>query len=132
MVEKRKSRIGQLLAGLSIIAGESVSVMVGKQATAEEIAEEERKLSQAAEPRLMWPIDRDDQLRNLPAQFPKTPGWQEAKPDSIPAPTYTPAIMAFGITFFALGLITKWYVAAVGLVVFAISVWLWFGELRHE
>ena len=47
-------------------------------------------------------------------------------------PTYTPVMMAFGIIFIALGLVTKWYVAMVGGTVFAISVWRWIGEIRND
>lgn len=59
-------------------------------------------------------------------------GWSTPKPEKIPAPTYAPATMAFGIAFVALGLITRWYVSAVGAVAFLISVWLWIGELLNE
>lgn len=114
--------------GLGIVVVELLGAVFGKPATAEDIAQEQ--LSASTE---MPEESREEQeLRNLPPHFPQKPGWSDAKPDSLPAPTYTPAIMAFGITFLALGLITKWYVSLVGLIVFAISAWRWFGELRDE
>ena len=51
---------------------------------------------------------------------------------TIPRPTYFPAAMAFGITFSLWGLVTSPVVLVVGLVVVAVSLMGWIGELRHE
>ena len=51
---------------------------------------------------------------------------------TIPRPTYFPAGMAFGITFSFWGLVTSPVVLVVGLVVVAVSLIGWIGELRHE
>jgi hypothetical protein len=59
-------------------------------------------------------------------------GWSEPKPDRLPVPTYAPAIMAFGIVIFAMGLATVWYVCLVGSLVFAVAAWRWTGELQGE
>lgn len=67
-----------------------------------------------------------------PEYFSHQAGWSRAKPESLPSPTYTPVMMAFGIVFLALGLVTKWYVAIVGVTVFFISVGRWIGELRND
>lgn len=67
-----------------------------------------------------------------PDVWPHRIGWSPASPEMLPAPTYTPALMAFGIVLLALGLITRWYVSAVGAGAFVASLWLWIGELRHE
>lgn len=57
-------------------------------------------------------------------------GWSEPRPLELPLPTFAPAIMAFGIVLFAMGLATTWYVCLVGSVVFAIAAWRWTGELK--
>src|SRR5579875_2800656 len=48
------------------------------------------------------------------------PGWGEPQPDRLPVPTYAPAVMAFGVVIFAMGLATIWYVCVVGSLVFAV------------
>lgn len=72
------------------------------------------------------------QVTRLPEHFAHQSGWSPAQPESLPTPTYTPVMMAFAIIFVALGLITKWYVAIVGVTVFAVSVWRWIGEIRND
>jgi hypothetical protein len=59
-------------------------------------------------------------------------GWSRPRPGKLPVPTFAPAIMAFGIILFAMGLATTWYVCVVGSVVFAIAAWRWVGELQGE
>lgn len=59
-------------------------------------------------------------------------GWNEPKPAKLPVPTFAPAIMAFGIIMFAMGLATIWYVCAVGSVIFAVAAWRWVGELQED
>ena len=68
----------------------------------------------------------------LPEYFAHQSGWSPAQPETLPTPTYTPVMMAFGIIFIALGLVTKWYVAIVGATVFAVAVWRWIGEIRND
>ena len=59
-------------------------------------------------------------------------GWNMPEPERLPVPTYAPAIMAFGIVVFAMGLATIWYVCVVGSLVFAVAAWRWVGELQGE
>lgn len=59
------------------------------------------------------------------------PGWSRPKPEHVPRPTYWPAVLAFGLTFAFWGLITTPIITVVGLVVFAIGLAGWIGELRH-
>lgn len=60
------------------------------------------------------------------------PGWSTPRPDRLPVPTFAPAIMAMGIVLFAMGLVTTWYVCAVGAMIFAVATWRWVGELQGE
>jgi hypothetical protein len=59
-------------------------------------------------------------------------GWSVPEPARLPIPTYAPAIMAFGIVLFAMGLATVWYVCVAGSLIFAIAAWRWTGELQGE
>ncbi len=58
--------------------------------------------------------------------------WSKPKPETIPRPTYFPAAMAFGLTFFLWGLVTSPVVLAVGVLVVVVSLIGWIGEMRHE
>jgi len=58
--------------------------------------------------------------------------WTAARPAVIPRPTFWPAAVAFGITFFLWGLITSVVLIVVGLSMFVVSIIGWIGELRHE
>ncbi|MDP9379974.1 MAG: cytochrome c oxidase subunit 4 [Chloroflexota bacterium] len=60
------------------------------------------------------------------------PGWSRARPEHIPRPTYWPIVMAVGITVGLWGFILTWFISLVGLVLFAIALWGWIGEIRHE
>jgi hypothetical protein len=59
-------------------------------------------------------------------------GWSLPEPQRLPIPTFAPAVMAFGIVVFAMGLATVWYVCAAGSLVFALAAWRWVGELQGE
>jgi hypothetical protein len=56
--------------------------------------------------------------------------WGVAKPATIPRPTYSPAALAFGLTFFLWGLIASPVVLVVGLLVTAVALASWIGEMR--
>jgi hypothetical protein len=59
-------------------------------------------------------------------------GYARPKPDVIPRPTPWPAGLALAITFVAWGLVTSPVVLGVGVVLFAVSLGGWIGEIRHE
>lgn len=59
-------------------------------------------------------------------------GWNTLKPETLPKPTYWPAVMALGIAFMAMGLATNLVISGVGLFLFALSLAGWIGEIRHE
>ncbi len=59
------------------------------------------------------------------------PGWSRPKPEHVPRPTYWPAVLALGVTFIFWGLITTPIIAGIGLLVGAIGLAGWIGELRH-
>ena len=60
------------------------------------------------------------------------PGWHIPEPETLPKPTYWPMVMALGITFLALGIVTTLLISGVGLILFALALAGWIGDLRHE
>jgi hypothetical protein len=58
--------------------------------------------------------------------------WNVPKPAEIPRPTYVPAAMALGLTFFFWGFVTSPVVFIMGLLVIAFALASWVREMRHE
>lgn len=60
------------------------------------------------------------------------PGWSRPKPEVLAESTWWPAALALGATFIAWGLVTSLIVMGIGLVLFAVSLAGWIGDIRHE
>lgn len=58
--------------------------------------------------------------------------WASALPKHLPRPTYWPAIFALACVLIFFGVVTKWVVSAVGMILFIISLIGWIGEMRNE
>ena len=58
--------------------------------------------------------------------------WSDARPETIPRPSFWPAGLAFGLTFSIWGLITSLVLVLVGLAVVTASLGGWIGEMRRE
>ncbi len=67
-----------------------------------------------------------------PAAKGSTEDWTKPRPEFIPRPTYAPAAMAFGLTFFLWGFVSSPVVLTVGLCVVAGALIAWVREMRHE
>ena len=124
---------GILIAGLLRgLAGKGRSAQA-RLGPGDELAELELQKSPTPSAANPWAeAEREIAARTFPAHFTIRPHWNEPQPASIPALTYAPATMALGIVIFALGLITRWYVALVGGVIFARAIWMWVGDLTDE
>lgn len=69
-----------------------------------------------------------------------SPGWHKPLPEKLPSPGYWPAIMALGITFMLWGLAVGFnevvstivIIFFIGLVLFAVALAGWIGDLRDE
>jgi hypothetical protein len=59
------------------------------------------------------------------------PGGPRLEHAELPQPTYWPAVMALGIAFVAWGLVTTFIISGVGLLLFALALAGWIGDLRH-
>ncbi|HEU5015098.1 MAG TPA: hypothetical protein VFT66_21425 [Roseiflexaceae bacterium] len=59
------------------------------------------------------------------------PGWQRVTHEGIPAPTYWPAVLAFGITLFFWGILTSWIISGMGVIIFVVAIVGWIGDLLH-
>jgi hypothetical protein len=71
-------------------------------------------------------------IYSSPASPPATEGWQRVEHAHLPSPTYWPAVLALGITFLAWGIVTSLLIAGVGLLLFAVALGGWIGDLLHE
>jgi hypothetical protein len=81
------------------------------------------------------PVDAasmEELLQHQSLESSRLEGWSLPEPARLPVPTFAPAVMAFGIVVFAMGLATVWYVCVVGSLVFAIAAWRWVSELQGE
>jgi len=61
----------------------------------------------------------------------ETAGWSTPLPEKIPSPTYAPVFLALGITFLLFGLVSSYVFSAAGLILMAVSISKWVGELLH-
>jgi hypothetical protein len=56
----------------------------------------------------------------------------KALPEKIPEPTWTPAAVAFGVTLVFWGMVTSPLISASGIVVIAIGLTFWIGDMCRE
>jgi hypothetical protein len=60
------------------------------------------------------------------------PGWTVPRPETLPAPTYWPVVLALGTTMILWGLVSSWMLSGVGLLLFALALSGWIGDIRYE
>lgn len=60
------------------------------------------------------------------------PGWNKPLPETLPQPTYWPAFLALGIVLLLWGVVTVIAISIVGLVVIAVSLYGWIGDILRE
>ena len=65
-------------------------------------------------------------------QRPVPPGWNALAPERLPAPTAAPALLAFGLTLCAWGLVSSLILVLVGGALLFHSFWQWIGEIVHD
>ena len=58
--------------------------------------------------------------------------WTPPRPQVIPRPTYSPAVMALAIVCLLWGLLTSYLISLLGFVLLVLALTGWIGELRHE
>ena len=63
---------------------------------------------------------------------PTKQNWTRLPHGHLPQPTYFPAGLAMGVTFFFWGLITSWVVMLVGGILFTAALAGWITDIRHE
>lgn len=83
------------------------------------------------------PIPLTHTAEALSGSFPELdlelrPGWRRPIPETLPQPTYVPIILAVGIVFLALGVVTVFWVSLAGFILLLISLVNWVRDLRHE
>ena len=65
-------------------------------------------------------------------QRPVPPSWNACAAEPLPAPTSSPALLAFGLTLFAWGLVSSLVLVFVGGALFFHSLLHWIGEIVHD
>lgn len=50
----------------------------------------------------------------------------------LPDPSYTPVLVALGISIMVIGIIMSWVIVAIGAIIFLASLLRWVGQTRHE
>jgi hypothetical protein len=60
------------------------------------------------------------------------PGWLRPTVETLPRPTYWPVTLALGVVLALGGLVTAYVASFVGVLLIAIAIAGWVGELRHE
>jgi len=58
--------------------------------------------------------------------------WIEPRPQNIPRPTYSPAVLALAIVCLLWGMVTTYLISLLGAIFFILGLAGWIGELRHE
>ena len=58
-------------------------------------------------------------------------GWSSPLPDKTPPPTYAPAFLALGVTFGLFGIVSSYVFSAAGVILIAVAISKWVGELLH-
>jgi hypothetical protein len=59
-------------------------------------------------------------------------GTSKPKPETLPEPTYWPAVLAVGVTLLAWGVVTSTLLSLLGLGISIVAVIKWIGDIRHE
>ncbi len=60
------------------------------------------------------------------------PNWKKPLPEHLPRPTYWPAMLALAMNLALLGPVTQMAVTGVGIVLGAVALIGWIGEMVHE
>ncbi len=50
----------------------------------------------------------------------------------LPAPSYLPVIVAFGVAIAVVGVVLTWVMVAIGLIIVAIALFRWIRQTRSE
>ena len=62
----------------------------------------------------------------------RRPGFVPLHPEPLPRPTFWPGALAFAVTFLLWGIVSSPYITGVGVLLFAVSLAGWIGDIRHE
>ena len=76
--------------------------------------------------------DKDQAILNSEPLEKGRADWNQPKPEILPRPTFWPLVVAFGIVLVPFGIVTTLIISGVGLVILALGLAGWNGELRNE
>ena len=86
---------------------------------------------EAMPPQLLLPVGKPN-FDNAQLLTEHTEGWHVPHPHALAAPSYAPAMVAFGLVFLALGAVTMWPLSVIGAIIFFLAVAKWIGELLND
>lgn len=77
---------------------------------------------------------KDGTIHRTPASAaaPANELWTKPRPQTIPRPTYAPAVVALAIVCLLWGLLTTYLISLLGLALLAVGLVNWIGGYRHE
>lgn len=77
---------------------------------------------------------KDEAIHCTPANVAEPPNefWTKPRPQTIPRPTYAPAVVALAIVCLLWGLLTTYLISLLGLALLAGGLVNWIGGYRHE
>ena len=58
--------------------------------------------------------------------------WTKPRPQTVPRPTFAPAIVALAIMCLLWGLLTTYLISVLGLLLLAVGLTIWIGGYRRE
>jgi hypothetical protein len=73
----------------------------------------------------------DNAVQSAPEAGEAKPGWFKLEAESLPKPTYWPAVMAVALMGIFWGIVTSPLVTAGGIILFIVSIAGWIGDLWH-
>ena len=87
--------------------------------------------AEAAPAQLLLPRGKTN-FENAQLLTEHTEGWHKPHPHALAAPSYAPAMVAFGLVFLALGAVTMWPLSVIGAIIFFLAIAKWIGELLND
>lgn len=143
-MEPKRSWLKRSLVNIGMVLGGALGVSAMIRAMSRQHADAGIRTStsqQSMKGRTMDNTNREPEAVNVyaapdhhpsPTRVKLRPGWTVPEHMELPEPTYWPAVMALGIAFMAWGLITTLLISLVGLLLLALALVGWIGDIHNE
>ncbi|MCA1667578.1 MAG: cytochrome c oxidase subunit 4 [Thermomicrobia bacterium] len=88
-------------------------------------------VDEAVAPEVQSAVVSRTQHSAFTTQPPDHPDWEPLPAAHLPRPTYWPVVLAVGVMFLAWGIVTTIAISIIGVILLALGIGGWIGELRH-